>query len=168
MQNKASQNGFTLVEVLVYIVVLTVIVGAMSYFVAQTYKLYAVTLESARADSVGVSINNRLAREIRSGASVTTGESTFGTPNGILTIETTDGVTKRFELSDGRILYTEDGGVPTPLTPEEVTVSAFELSQIITPVSYAVRYTVSITYPGDDGPTVHTYTGAAILRQSYE
>lgn len=169
MKIKQRQNGFTLVEVLVYVVVLTAIVGAMGYFVTQTYQLYRVTLESARADRVGVSLHTRLAREIRSGASIDGTESTFGVIDGILTLQTADQTVKQFSLSDDRIFYTENGGIPVALTPDTVTISELQFEQIITPVSQGVWYEVVVSYEGAGGvPTTHAYRGVAILRQSYE
>ena len=49
-----------------------------------------------------------------------------------------------------------------------MNISKFLFTQIVTPVSYAVRYEVDVTYEKDGETVTKTYPGLAILRHSYE
>jgi hypothetical protein len=65
-------------------------------------------------------------------------------------------------------MYQENDGSLVPLTPDDMTVSRFLLSHITTPISEAVRFELEITFTTDDGAETRTFTGLAILRQSYD
>lgn len=153
-----------------YIVGVVIVLSAVMYFIAQMYTMYAHFTTPARVDRIGISFVTELAKEIRQGGSIDQSASAFNVATGFITINAragSDAVTKYFGLESGRIVYEEDG-TPVFLTPDDVSVSALRFTQIATPVSYAVRYEVSITYPTRDGEQTRTYTGLAILRHSYE
>ena len=157
-----------LIETLIYIVILVLVLGSISYFMVQTYGVYRDTIVIAEADRVGVSLLNELMRETRSGASINVGASEFGTATGFVTINTADGGTKYFAYDGGRIAYSEDGGASSYYTPESTTISTFRITQLNTAVSAAVRYEIGITFIEDEASVTKTYRGLATLRRSYE
>ncbi len=160
-----------LVELLIYIVSVVAILGAVMYFLVQMYTLYATFVTPARADRIGSSIVAELSKEIRSGARIELAESAFNVPTGFITIDAQRGETeleKYFGLEDGRIIYREHGGEAVYLTPEHISVSGLTFTQLVTPVSYAVRFEVALTYDIRGVSETRTYTGLAIMRHSYD
>lgn len=170
MQNNAHTKGFTLIEMLVYLVTMVLVLAALTYFIAQVYGYYtAMTIES-RVDRAASTLSQVLASEMRSGESINQANTTFGVPDGMLTINAREGetaVVKEFSIENNRVRF-EDGGETYLLTPEDMIVSKFLFTQITTTVSYAVRYEVDITFMKEGALTTKTYPGVVILRHSYE
>lgn len=163
-------RGFSLVEMLVYVATMTVLLLALSYVMHSVYGVYSSILNAARADRAASTLMQVLATELRSGASIDQSESVFNTPFGQLTIQDTDGLEqseKSFRLENDRVVMSS-GGVDTPMTPEDILVSKFLFTQIITPISYAVRYEMDLTYSVRGELVTKTYPGLVILRRSYE
>lgn len=167
-RNLLQTRGFLLVETLLYVVVMTILIGATSYFIFQTYQIYRDAISVATADRIGVSLINELVRETRSGVSIDAGASSIGNATGYVTINTPDSGTKYFAYDEGRIIYGENDGANEYLTPQTVDITTFLITQINTPVSYALRYEVGITFEEGSETVTKTYRGLATLRQSYE
>ncbi len=60
------------------------------------------------------------------------------------------------------------GDMDTLMTPEDILVSKFLFTQIVTPISYAVRFEMDLTYSERGKLVTKTYPGLVILRRSYE
>ena len=163
-------HGFSLIELLIYVVLMTVVLGALAYITAQVYGLYQSTVAAARADQAASTVLQVFTTEVRSGETIDLAESTFGTSADALTIVAYDGdeeVERRFSITEGRLVYTNDG-VVSPLTPADMDVSSFQLTHIVTPVSIAVHVELSLTFEEYGELVTHTYPGLVILRHSYE
>lgn len=168
---QSNDRGFVLIDLLVYIASAVAILAAITYFAAQMYTVYSAVTAPARADRVGASALAALAKDIRSGRTVNQAASAFNTPAGFLTIEAQTGETelvKHFGIENGRLVYRENGGSAIHLTPEDMAVSALRFTQLVTPISYAVRYELTLTFPVRGGTETRTYSGLAIMRHSYE
>ncbi|MEX2341096.1 MAG: hypothetical protein WD605_02130, partial [Candidatus Paceibacterota bacterium] len=162
--------GFSLIEILVYLASMTVILLALSYVMYTVYGFYSSMLTAARADRAANTLMQVLATEMRSGASIDQSQSIFNTTHGQLTIQTyVDSVMseKTFWLENDRVVMTIDD-VDTLMTSDDILVSKFLFVQIVTPISYAVRYEMDLTYPLRGELVTKTYPGLVILRRSYE
>lgn len=169
-RSRAYRNGFSLVELLVYLASMTLILLALSYVLANTYATYAAMVAGARADRALGTLMQVLSTEIRSGSVIDQSASVFNTDNGRLAITALDGTiatSRSFFLENGRVVFRADGS-DTYMTPEDMTVAKLRFAQIVTPISYAVRYEVTVTYPIRGETVAKTYPGVAILRHSYE
>lgn len=168
--NNIRTKGFTLVEMLVYVVTMVLVLAALTYFVSQVYGYYtSMTIES-RVDRAASTLSQVLASEMRSGVSIDQAHTTFGVADGMLTInarEDTTPVIKAFSIENDRVRF-EDGSETYFLTPEDMFVSKFLFTQIVTPVSYAIRYEIDITFEKEGTLTTKTYPGVVTLRHSYE
>lgn len=167
---KSATLGFTLVELLVYLASMTVVLMAVMYMIISAYGLYASMLVSARADRAAATLMQVLATEIRSGSYIDQSNSVFNTAFGQLTITAlNDGLEsdKIFSLDQDRVVLSRDG-VPTYMTPDDILVSKLLFTQISTPVSYAVRYELDLTFEVEGEMVTNTYPGLVILRHSYE
>lgn len=163
-------KGFTLVELLVYIASMTVVLAAVMYMIVNAYGLYSTMLLSSRTDRTAGTLAQILATELRSGSSINQSDSVFNTPQGRLAITSdVEGVETEsvFSLDTGRVVLSR-GGEETPMTPNDITVSKLLFTQIITPVSYAVRYEIDLSFQLEGETVTNTYPGLVILRRSYE
>ncbi len=169
--NKPKFNqGFSLVELLVYIASMTVVLLALAYVLSSTFGVYAAMASSSRADRAAGTLMQVLATEMRSGATIDQANSVFNSAQGQLTIDAFDGVNeteKVFSLASGRVVFSADGA-DTFMTPEDIQVSKFLFTQLVTPISYAVRYEMDLTFVVDGEAVTKTYPGLVVLRSSYE
>ncbi len=166
MKTKGS-TGFVLVELLVYLVVAVLLLSVIAYFILSTYFLYSDTVARSQADRAGGAIIGQIVRETRSGTGIDINNSSLESNIGYVTIETTSGSTV-FSVVDDIMQVQIDDGTALSLSPDTQSVSRFYITQITTPVSQAIRYELAITYDIRDGQETRTYTGLAILRESYD
>lgn len=161
-------HGFTLIEVLVYVVVVVLITAAIGYFMTTVYQAYRITLLRTLADQTGVGIMTQVLRETRSGSSINTGASVFDSATGAISFTAASGTTNVFSSDGSDLMYREGGGVATALNPVGIAVTRFLTTYINTPVSEAVRYDIGLTYTVNGSTETKYYRGAAILRSSYD
>lgn len=157
-----------MVELLVYIAVMVLVIGATSYFVITTYNLYKATLLTSHADQIGMTLLKDIVRQTRSGVSVDVGNSDFDVAVGSITFQTLGGTTNSYELIGDDIVYTEGANDPVVLNPGSVAITRFLVTSVDTPVSQAVRYDIGVSYTLNGALQTQYYQGVAILRQSYE
>lgn len=165
------QKGFTLIELVIYTAGMIVLLAAIVSLIVYMYTIYRDTTIGPRVDRVGISITDRVTKDIRTGVSFNINESQFGVATGALSLNAQSGetlLTKYIALQSGRLIYQEDGGDVLYLTPEDLSVSGFNLTSISTPVSEAIHFTLSIDYTSKGEDITKTYSGVSILRNSYE
>ncbi len=166
-----TEKGFTMVELVMYIAGMTVLLIAIGTLIYSMYDFYKDATIGPRVDRVGLSVIDRITKDVRTGVSINTEQSKFGVPTGAISLNAqndTTLLTKYFELKDGRIIYNENGSGEQFLTPDDLSVSNFEITQINTPISIALKYTIGINYTNDGEEKLKSYSGVAILRHSYE
>jgi len=162
--------GFSLVELLVYLASMTIILLAITYVLASTYTVYASMLADARADRSASTLSQILSTELRGGTAIDQSHSVFDVDNGQLTIDTYDGnnlITKSFRINDHRVVFTTDEE-DTFMTPTDMEVTKLRFTQIVTPISYAIRYEMDVSYSVKGETVTKNYPGLVILRRSYE
>lgn len=153
---------------LVYIVVMTLVLGAMVYFLSTAHKVYQATILETQANRVGTLLINELLRRTREGVAIDPDYTGFDTAIGSMTFSTLDGSGISFALDGERIMFRDGDADPVALTPDSIAITRFWLTRIDTPVSEGVRYDIGITYPLRDTSVTKYYQGVAVLRQSYE
>lgn len=166
-----KSRGFTLIELLVYAVVAALVLVAVAMAVQMSYRFYRELTIGPRVDRVGISITERIIRDIRTGNDIVLEESTFGVPTGSLAVSVPaegGSVTKHVAVQDSQIVYWEDSGAAQALTPDDMYVSRFLLTHITTPISEGVRFELELTYTTPEGTNTRSFTGLSILRRSYE
>lgn len=157
-------------ELLVYLAAMAVVLLAISYVLLNVYGSYISTLTAARADRAAATLMQVLATELRSGASIDQANSVFNDPQGELAIladSESDEVNKVFRLDNDRVVLGRDG-TETLMSPEDMLVSKFLFVQVTTPISYAIRYEIDLTYNVRGELVTKTYPGLVVLRYSYE
>lgn len=164
-------KGFTLIELLIYIAGLLVLGSILSMLIVQFYSIYKEIVSIPRADRTGLLIVDRITKEIRSADQIDVLESQFGVTGGVLDLDSiTDSVTteKKFYVENGIAKYQEDSDSPINLSSKDFTVSNFNFTFLQTPVSDAVRFDLELQFQTKNATETKSYTGFAILRESYE
>jgi Tfp pilus assembly protein PilV len=170
MKNRSNSQGFSLIELLVYLASMLLVVAAISYAMINVYGVYVSMTSAARADRAAGTLMQILATELRTGATIDQANSVFNSSQGQLTITAYDGVSeteKVFRLASDRVILETDG-VETLMTPADMQASKLLFTQIVTPLSYAVRYEIDITYSVQGELVTKTYPGLVIMRRSYD
>jgi len=172
IKNSNKKNyGFALTELLIYIAGLLTLGAVLVLIISQFYSLYREIIIVPRVDRTGVVLIDRFSREVRSANQVDLFESQFGFSQGVLDFDVINQgaiVNKKIYLENGIIKYKEGNSNPVSLSPKEIYVSNFNFDFVPTPVSQAVRLTIEIQFKIKDQIETKTYTGFAILRESYE
>ena len=172
MSTPIKQKGFTLLETIIYIGGLILLLGAILGFLASTYDWYRNAIIGSRVDGVGVAMADNLIRSIRSGESVNPTGTAFGTTTGSLSLNALDAsstaIIKKYALASGRMTYQENSGSVQYLSPSDITISRLYFTDIATPISEAVKFDIDITYNLKGVSQTRTYSGVAVMRNSYE
>lgn len=172
MKIKHTKNqGFTMVELVIYVTGLALLGAVLSLMIVQFYGLYREITALPHADRIGLLTVDRITKEIRSAEDINMLESQFQTPNGVLQLTSLlEGVEvqKKFYLENGSIQYQEGDDEPLVLSSKNFTVSNFNFIPVVTPVSEGVRFSLEIEFQTRNATETKSYTGFAIIRQSYE
>lgn len=130
LKKKIKQKGFTLVEMLVYVSVLTVISVAIVSFLFWAIKTNAKSRTMAEVSDNARRAMETMVYEIRQATGVYTPTSAFDANPGQLSLETKinprDNETKTYEdfyLADGKLYLKKEGISPEQITSDQVRVS---------------------------------------------
>lgn len=127
MQQGASQQGFTLIETIVYVGIISIFLVSIVQF---TTSLVSAGEKARIQNEVQQNARfamERLRREIRTADDVNTGTSTFGSHPGILSLadDTPLDDPTIFDVSSGRLRIKEGAASALPLTTDKVNVTNF-------------------------------------------
>ncbi|MBI4359834.1 MAG: prepilin-type N-terminal cleavage/methylation domain-containing protein [Candidatus Jacksonbacteria bacterium] len=171
MKMLKDNYGFTLIEVLVYVGILTVAVAVMSSFVLAIIRLNSYTATTAdvlRSAERAVEI---IDQEIRLAESVYTETSVFGASPGQLSVVTRVGAPPGetetyvdFYIDDGRLYVKREGQTPELIIAQDIRITNFTLTRFTkagAPSSQAIR--IDLTARRDTLATASSYTGEVHL-----
>ncbi len=166
-----KKKGFALAEMIVYVTILTLLVGVLVGSLRAVVITYRHTKISRAIETSSLNTLERITREIKNGESITLAQSVFGTATSSLTLvgkDTTEGdKTTYIYVENGVLKIREDGINKGQLTASSTEVTNFTLSLIDQTVSDAVR--IQLTLEAGDGEYAkeETFYSTAILRGSY-
>ena len=166
-----KNKGFTLVELLVYISGLLALGSVLVLMIVQFYGLYKEIIIVPRADRTALLLVDRIKKDIRSASSVDLFDSQFGTTNGVLILNHQDEgivVSKSFFVENGIVKYVEGSSPPISLSSSDFVVSNFNFNYVSAGVSQGIRFNIELQFKSRQGIDTRSYTGFAILRESYE
>jgi len=153
MKTKNTQKAFSLVEMMIYIAILSLVIAALittANSVINTYGKMKAYEEIAHTGTVAL---ERITREVRRARSVDFFSSVLGVHPGRLVMLTQDWSgntsTAIVSLSSGRILV-QNGGSASPVSTSGVTINNLVFTQYTTPNSEGVliEFTVEKTGGG--------------------
>ena len=169
MKLRSYTKGFTLVEMLVYIsimtIIFTVIVTTILSFTTSYHRLAALRL----LDHSATDALERMTRDIRNSTSIDAINSTFGSSNGVLSLIATQNAvstTTKFYLASSVLKVNVNSVLIGPLTTTNVVVTSLAFTSLLSTNTSAVK--VDMTLAATDGPLTVTklYHTTIILKGS--
>lgn len=166
-----NKNGFSLVEMVVYIAILTL----MSVYVVNSLTTLTRSYNDLRLaknvnNSAAVALQ-RMVYEIRQASTVDSVNSTFGTSPGQLTLNTTDAsgnaTTAQFFVLNG-VLRVKMGGVDQgPITQSNAVVTNLIFKQVQNSISKGIVITLGLQSSFGTKVRSETFYTTAVLRNIY-
>lgn len=167
MRNQTSQSGFSLVEMIIYVSILSVMsVAAVTFMLSlqDLFKHYRVQQELFSAGTITM---ERILTEIRTGDEVVLANTTLDDgANGALQID--GDTTTTFTLTSGEVIVDVDGVTEGSLTPGSVTVNSFTVHHYDNTLGEMVRVILNMTATVDGYSDTYTLYGGGVVRGSYD
>lgn len=166
---KIYERGFTLVEVILYVSIASVMLTLISIFIAATLESRVKSQTIAEVEQGGAQALDVIVQTIRNSVNVNTpATSTTGATLSLGVIDPLKNPTI-FDLSIGRLRITEGVGAPVEITNPKISVtnlSFSNLSKTNTPGSIRVEFTVSHNNPSgrNEFEFSKNFTASASLR----
>lgn len=164
------KNGFTLIEVMLYVVIASVILPAISIFLSTVIESRIKNQTIAEVEQQGLQVMQIITQSIRNGTVINT--PAIGTSAVTLSVGTIVPATSPTILSIvGGVVYIKEGAaVAVPLTNSRVAASGMSvtnLSRAGTPGTLRIMYTLTHNNPSGryEYDFSKTFIGTATLRQ---
>ncbi len=172
MKHRLTQfhkKGFSLIEMLVYIALITVIFLFIINMILSFTGSYKDITALRVADRSGMDAMERMTREIRNATSVTPAQSFFGSSPGILTIvQTSSGVstTTKFYLQNEVLRVDVNGVYSGPLTLTRAQVTNLTFNLLTSTSSQAVKIDMILNGTSGNVTKTKAYHSTIILKGS--
>lgn len=163
--NKNKNKGYSLVETIIYVAMLTVLIGAIVYATMILFSVYKRTKTIRSVEVSAIDSMDRIIRDIRNATSVNAGASSFNSSSGILGL-ISGATTTRFYLNNQRIYVEENGSVLGALTASGANVTSLIFRYIQATSSVAVKVEMTITSSSTPDFSKNFYD-TAVVRGSY-
>lgn len=133
IHNKKSRKaGFTLVELILYVGILVILLGAsvLSALSAANTRVKALARHEVNYSTQFA--QDVLSQTIRRAQSIDAGASTFGNASSVLVLIMDDPLESptTFELTAGQLTVTRGAGTAIPITTSHVNVSTFQVENL--------------------------------------
>jgi prepilin-type N-terminal cleavage/methylation domain-containing protein len=147
-KTEAYSKGFSLVEMIVYIAILSLITSALTVTASSLLNTFAhLEIYEDMAHSSTVALE-RISYEIRTARTVNVMSSTLGISPGTLVLDTVDAVGSptviTFSLVNGKIFIQEGASAPSPLTSNSVTVTNATFTHTVGPNTQGVLIEITL------------------------
>jgi hypothetical protein len=166
-----GKKGFSMLEIVVYVSLFTVISGITLTGMVQMAKSFN-DLRSARdIDDSALQILSRLTRDIKSTDMVNFTQSDFSTDPGKLTLltMTASGTPMKitYQVVDGKLHVIENLVDKGSLNSQYTNIDGLVFTYINTPKSHGIKIALQISSTQDKAHTVQNFYSTALLRGSY-
>lgn len=152
-----ARSGFTLIEVLLYVAIVSIIFGSIMSLFDATFRSRIRNEIIAEVERGGNSVMNVIIQHIRNAQSVIAPAASSTASSLTLAMPDTNISPVVFQLSGGRIEMSERGFATTTLTSTRLVASGLSftnLSRSTTPGAVRVIFTLDYANP-DGAPTYH-------------
>ena len=168
---KGSAAGFSLVEMLFYIAILSLALLVVTETLLIMVRSYG-SLRAAQQIAQDASLSlERMMREIRDANGTTDAESVLGLHPGELFLSTTDARgaprTVEFSLSNGQLVLKENGVQSGALTSTKTSITNMVFRKIVTARSKGVKIELSMRSGAGSAARSENFHATAVLRDSY-
>ena len=170
IKNKKKYSGFSLVEIIIYVALLAVLIGAITWSIGSILHTYNRMKDERDIESSAIVSMDRMIKEIRNAKSVDLANSATSMPNGYLTLNGFDSVGSstsiKFYLLNNRV-YVDQAGVQLgPLTLENISVSSLVFRYFANASSTGVK--IELGLQSSSSTPVNYFYDSAVLRNSYQ
>lgn len=160
------KKGYTILEIVIYVSILTVIVIMVVESLLSIYRMFTVTQIERKLTLNGDVAMETMIRELRSANGIDASGSVFGAAPGALKLNT-GGSTKTFALS-GQILTEQDGAGPAQnLTNSDVTVASLTFYRSSGTLAEIVKIQLSLQAGSGIYAKTKNFYGSAAIRGIY-
>ena len=161
-----TTRGYTIIEMLIYGLVMTILMSALIVSVFSLRTLYERTFVLRAMTTTGQNVIDRVVREIRAADIVNIGGSAFGVEYGTLSLLST-ATTTIFTSSTSSININVNGISGGEFIPSGMTVNAFHLYRYVNTDTEMVRVELILSTANTFASTTKTFYGGAVLRGAY-
>lgn len=167
MKKIRYNQGFSLLEMLVYVTILAMLMVIVVTVLTSVTKSYASLKASKNLNHAAVVSLERMTREIRGANSLVTASSVLDASPGKIYLqgEGTDSI--EFYLDSGVLKMNMNGVYEGPLTSDETTVTDLVFTHSSTDESEAVRIDMTIESGTGDKMKTERFYSTVVLRGSY-
>lgn len=168
---RASTSGFSLVEVLLYVIILSFALLTLMQTLLVITNSYRALKNTERLEHDATAAMERFFREARDGYALDDAGSVYNAHPGRLLIQSTDALglqkTVEFYLDAGKLSVKENGVVAGLLTSPETSVSNLVFRKISTARSTGVKVEMTLGTGTSTAARTGNFYATAVLRDSY-
>lgn len=170
MPRHSTQRGFTLVELLLYIGVASLLIVTISSFITLMWEARVKNRTIAEVEQQGLQAMELITQTVRNAESVTVPSA--GAQSSTLTVDAADAADDPtvFRESSGQLVI-DEGSTPTTtaVTNDHVTVSGLAFTNLSvsgTPGVVRIEFTITYNASADTNPYTYeqTFIGSAVTR----
>lgn len=170
--NKSHQSGMSLIELIIYMSMLVVLLGAITQSILMLSTHYRAVRNTRDIEDSAINVMDRLVREARSATDIAAPypSTSFATTTFITTDFTTgQSTTTSFFVVGDKLRISENGVDLGPLTKESVRVTGFDVRVIQTSNSKAIKIDLSLL-SDEATPAVisKNFYDTVVIRGSYQ
>jgi hypothetical protein len=168
---KERAYGFSLLEIVVYVSLFTVISGITLTGLVQTAKSFNGLRSARDIDSTAVQVLGRLSRDIKSADLVDFTQSDFSTNPGKLTLltVTASGTPMKvsYDVRNGQLYVAENNIDKGALSGGDVNIDGLFFTYVNATQSRGIRIILQMSSKRDSMHTVENFYSTAVMRGSY-
>ena len=163
------KKGFSLVELLLYISIASILLLAISVFFSFLLRARIKNQVIAEVEQQGLSVMHLMTQTTRNAEAIILPVQSVSAPSLSLQFPSSSIDPTFFDLSSGSIRIKEASGIPVSLTNSRITASALQfqnLSRTNTPGIIRIQFTLTSVNPGGRSEYSYskTFIGSAALR----
>ena len=170
MSYKITKKGFSLIEMLVYVAILSVMVVMVISVTLSVSGSYGVFQVSRNVQTAAVTSLERMTREIRLADNIILGSSTFDAHPGILTLQKTgdSGIeTVSFSIIGQSITVQENSDPAEALSRSDTSVTNLVFRKVDSLISSGVKIEMTVESTRGENSKTETFYAFAVIRGSY-
>ena len=164
---RERQKGITLIEALVYIVVLVTLASALVGIMLSLRTVLERASMERRMSDAATNVFERLTRDIRDAGEVNLALSTLLATSSVLVLEN-GATTTTYRITNNALMVDVEGVSLGALSSDDIRVTKFSAVRYDGTGSDAVRVMLDLTTTGRYSSSTQSFSTSAVLRGSYE
>lgn len=173
MKKNKGNKGFSLIEMLIYISIMTIIITVVSALMSNTFNTYAKIRSTRNLNIVGASVVDRIVHNIRNAESINDPNSSFEINPSVLSLNMRNDAdvlnTYVYNVDQGTDILTEqiNSGEIMDLHTSRYSVTNFVLNKVDSGNTVGLRITISLQDKNIYPPKEETFQTFVLMRGSY-